>query len=724
MTFYNFLPGTIIEINGAEFEYQKYLNERLLLFHRVKGTPFQCEQSDGTLALPSDEQFEQMLLDGLITIRSALSNNRIRNFNERAEWALGDAAVDKKAIWRAMICDLLDQRGVPNGNKAIEAALKEFWTPDLIAKYGRAPSPRTVRNWLATRGYVGNRHPRYMVSLTGRKIDDRAPKRLNREIMRVVVLRGLIEGLTVAAIHADYAATISQINEGTHPVVEKPDRPMKLFSERTVRRAYLELRTSETLERRVAKAAIEQDWLGAGKPLIADFVMQRVIIDHTWIDVHVACPQLEIILGRPWLTLAIDVKSRAIVSYVITFIDPCVWTVGEALRRMALPKRPPPAMVKRYPILTKLRGKPGEVIVDNASEFRSHTMEAAARHAGFSVSFCQTGKPRGRAICERAIGTINSKLCKDLPGRTLSLSDARRYGYDAEDFAVVMLDELEAVANQIIADYNTSPHSGIGDRQPALVFEQDLNKYGITDFADVDSFRRDTMRVVEKAQLTPSGIRAFGLRYHDIQAVPALLNDLVPIEPRRKRRKAATATVHYRVDDADISTIHVWNRKSQKYVELHCADERYANGMPLWLHEKLQAEAKAQGAAFNTEQERLATRGHLTQAVRSISPKAREESRKRLAQLLESPRLRQIAPNLLDLIGADPEGFSPGDFISQDRAALTAVDAEILSARPAPRKGRAKTDLDYRREEAALLQPQLTPPDRGRKNLAEKGGYE
>ncbi|MBA4007250.1 MAG: hypothetical protein C0486_00515 [Erythrobacter sp.] len=43
-----------------------------------------------------------------------------------------------------------------------------------------------------------------------------------------------------------------------------------------------------------------------------------------------------------------------------------------------------------------------------------------------------------------------------------TLHDARRFGYDAEDFAVVMMDELEAVANQIVADYNTSPHEGLG----------------------------------------------------------------------------------------------------------------------------------------------------------------------------------------------------------------------------------------------------------------------
>lgn len=724
MTYNKFQPGTVVEINGAEYLPQNYAGERMLLIHRVKGTHFQCEQPDGSLALPTDQQFDRMLLDKQIVIRTPLSSDQIRNFNAESEWALGDAAaLDAKALKRAVICELLDKHGIKNGNKAIEKAMGEFWTPDLVEKHGPAPSPRTIRGWRATRGFIGNRHPRHMVSLTGRQIEKVRDNDLNKQVMWVCILEGLDEGDSVATIHADYSARIWQINEGTHPFIAMPQKPLKVLDERTIRRACIALESSETLARRIAKQAAEQDWLGAGKPLLADFVMQRVIIDHTWLNVHVVCPTLEMVLGRPWLTIVIDVKSRAIVGYVITFTDPSVWTVGEALRRMALPKRPPSQMAERYPILALLRGKAGEVIVDNASEFRSHAMEAAARHAGFSVSFCPIKQPRYRAICERAIDTINTKLCKDLPGHTLTIHDARRLGYNAEDHAVVMLDELEAVANQIIADYNTSPHDGIGSRQPALVFEQDLNKFGINNFADIESFRRDTMDVEEDAQLSPSGLRAFGLRYHGIEAVPALLNDLVPLEPRRKRRDDATATVHFRYDPADISTIHVWNRKTRKYIELQCADERYADGMPLWLHKKIQDEAKSEGAAFNTEEERLHMRGQLIQAIRNISPKALAESRKRVAQLLEIPRVKQITGNIVDLTKAVPVAASLGDFISHDRAALTAFDHEILSPRPTPKRGRTKTALDYRREEVDPSQAQLPVPARARRSIAGKGGY-
>ena len=387
-------------------------------------------------------------------------------------------------------------------------------------------------------------------------------------------------------------------------------------------------------------------------------------------------------------------------------------------------KRPPPELARRYPVLANLRGKPSGLILDNATEFRSHTLEAAARDAGFSVRFCPIKKPRYRAACERAIKTINSQVCDLLPGRTLTFNDARRWGYDAEKQAVVMLDELEAVMNQIVGLYNVQPHEGLGGKQPALVFERDINRFGISNFSDLDAFARDVMEIRPGAQLAPSGIRAFGLRFHPIQAVPELLRDLVPLEPRRQRRDDATATVDFRYDAMDISRIHVWNRVTRKYVELRCADEQYARGMPLWLHEKIQEAAKSEALAFNTEQERLIARGHLIQAIRSIDPAEQALSRKRLAELIEIPRIRQVTGNLIDLIHAAPSPASLGDFIGNDRAALTSIDTEILSPRPEPGKKTAKSAVQRRREAATQIHGDVETPARGRRLLADKGGYQ
>lgn len=722
MAFIRFNPGTIVNISGSEYR-PDYSHGRVQLTHTTTGGVFRCEQPDGTMEMPDLDQFLDMQATGAAITRLIGSTNAIRAYNHNSDWTLDHVGKQGKRVKRMLvICQELDDRGIGFGHLETQRALDEFYTPEMVARYGRKPSAAAVRKWRQTRGRVGMRRVRDMVLLNGRKITDIKLNTVNQKILWASVYAGRKERRPPKWIWADYIYQLSLVNEGRHPTFAKPEIPYKAYCRRTVRRYFNAIESDENLPTTIAKEAAKQDWSGAGKSLSADLVMQYVIVDHTWLDCHIVCPHLRMLLGRPWLTLAIDVKSRAIVGWLITFHDPSSWSVAEIMRRIVRPKRPPAAMVSRYPMLAYLCGKPGCLILDNAVEFRSHNLEAAARDAGFSVRFCPIAEPTYRAVGERAIKTINQQVAELLPGATITINDARRYGYNAEAHAVVMLDELEAIMNQIIACYNVTPHEGINGLQPALVFENYINTHGINDFADFESFARDVMAIEVDVQLSNTGIRAFGLRYGGSEITKELLRDLVPIEPRRQRRVDATATVDFRYDAMNISQIHVWNRRTRKYVTLRCTDERYSDGMPLWLHQYVQEEAKRAGLAFNTEEERGHALGVMVEAIKNIDPTAFAASRKRMAELSESPRLRRMTGNIVDLVTAPPSAVRIGDFIANDRARLTALDDIILSPRPDPRKKRAKTALDQRRENVALAQRELEAPIRERR-LPGRGGF-
>ena len=720
MSYNKFPNGAFVEYKGARYIPRGYTFGRINLIHEITGQPLLYAQPGEPTQLPTDGQFENLLDSGDIIIKSRRDPRAMANHNSINELTRDQAIRTSPDVLRKMeACRICDEHGVPSGEKAIASALNRHWK----SEYGPRPPASSVRVWMRERGTPGDRHPRHMMRRAISHENPTGTSCIGNGVLWKCVLDGRKAGRNVPDIHADYAREIHLINSGAHPTIDQPATPLKTKSQRTVRRRFDALESDLTLANIIEKEATEQDWLGAGKPMTADHVMQFVIIDHTQVDVHVVCPILEMVLGRPWLTIAIDVKSRAIVGHLISFNDPCSWSVSEILRRIVLPKRPPPEMLKRYPVLSSLRGKPDCLVLDNAVEFRSHNLEAAARDAGLSVRFCPVGKPRYRAICERAIGTLNRQICRALPGRVLTINDVRRFKYNAEKMSVVMTDELEAVVNQIVACYNVEPHEGLFGRQPALIFEKYINRFGINNFADIDDFFRDVMEVKQGAQLSPSGIRAFNLRYHDVQAVPQLLRDLVPIEPRRQRRDDATATVEFRYDSMDISRIHVWNRKTRKYVELRCADEQYSDGMPMWLHDKIRQSAQSDGLAFNTEQERLIARGALINAVKNIDPRELTESRKRLAELLEIPRIRQITGNIIETARDFPMPGNLGDFISNDRAALNSIDVEILSPRPAPRTKAEKPSVQQRRENASKAQQIIDTPVRGRRLIADKGGY-
>jgi len=728
-----FPAGTIINIRGAEYVPQGYQHGNLHIVHRFTGQPYVHEHDDGTVGLMTPEEFDRLLDEGDLKIEGPRTTDTVRLKNETSEWTIAQASKLDPAVEKMLVqCRILDDAGIPNSDKAIGRFFDKKWTKELQEKYGDHDPARTVRSWRSTRGRPGHRHAREMVRLNRVKGVRRSVDNVNRQVMWKHAIEGWTGKAAVKDVHAAYAAEIDQINEGRHPIISRPDKPYSRISERTIRRAYNELESSATTGAKFGRNAVEQDWAGAGRTLTADFAFHRVIIDHTRLNAFAVDDEFEMVLGRPWLSLAIDVRTRAIVGWLITFIDPCTWTVGEIVRRMALPKRPPPAMAKRYPVLRLMRGKATEIVVDNAAEFRSFMFEAAARSAGFGIRFCPIKSPRYRAVGERAMGTINREICRLLPGSTLSPHDARRFEHDPQAEALVLLVEIEAVANMAIAIYNTEPHDGLGGRQPALVMEQELNRNGIMNFADLDSFRIDTMKIVEDAQISNTGIRAFGLRYHDIVAVRGLLDDLVPLEGRRTRRDDATATVDFRYDPMDIDRIHVWNRRTRKYVELVCSDERYADGMPLWFHEEVQKAAKAEGARFNTEDERLSARNRLIQAIRDIAPDAKVKVREKVAKLLEIPRIRQITGNIVELVEAEPVAVELSEFISCDRAAETSLDHEILSTRPS-RDGKKKRAAlksrrdrrDASREDMAPTPPATTAdtPVRRARPGADRGGY-
>jgi hypothetical protein len=411
---------------------------------------------------------------------------------------------------------------------------------------------------------------------------------------------------------------------------------------------------------------------------------------------------------------------------MITFSPPSYSTVCEVLRRMNLPKRPPPVDAARYPGLKRICGKPGEVILDNASEFTCNGIEDAAKSAGFSIRWCPLSAPRYRAVVERVNGTVERKMLEHLPGASRTIVENRRSKYDGQEYAAVTMGEIEALGNKAIAEVHTEINEGIGC-QPALKWQRSANKHGIDVMGDHRRFRLDTYDVQLNVQITKSGARVFnGLRYYCHSGVPRLIDNNLRFEPRRQAKVDSSVVTKIKFNPQNIAVIHAWDKTTNSYVELKCQDETYADGMPLWFHRSLVALARKEATAepaeaarprpkrsaqaadgdipppamrryseinqdevapkgFNTEAERLEARARRIAAVRKIAPGAKHRERLTLARLYEIPRLRQITGNIVHLDTDYAQSASTDDFISHDSASLTGLDAEILAPRSEPR---------------------------------------
>ncbi|MBD8548838.1 DDE-type integrase/transposase/recombinase [Sphingomonas sp. CFBP 8760] len=706
--------SAIIMIGIEPYKHNGLLpGRRIYLMHMKTGMPYLRKDERGEVGLLTKQGWDDMTIDGELRVVepppliSARLIARMTDWDYRAILGNRDAegnpappvageALPLEPGAAKMLAQVLccDEHGAKSGNLSIRRTLEKHWPGELEEKFGAFDSPPTIRRWRSERGTPGDRRLTDFVRMWGRVPRGGYSDGLIDGIIYKVCLRVKTEPGTIEEIAAEVATLVHEINAGKHPDHEKPTVPYPIPSQSKVYRSWRELENAYTAATMEGAAVMRSEWKGSGRSLKAKHPLQLAMIDHTRLPMSVVIDlDNDIVFNEIWLTVLVDVYSRAVLGWVITAFPPSLWTVAEVIRRANRQKRPPPGMAKKHPILRRLCGRSDIIIVDNGREFRGHGLEDAVAGAGFSIRFAPIKRPTYKAVIERLFRTIKGKLTSRLPGVTIPIARASKREYDARIKACVILEDLEALMNQCMAEYHTEPHEGLLGRQPALVFQKGTGGH-IEICHEIDRFMNEIMEVRFNVQVDKAGVTRWGLRYtsppDDPGAVSDLLDDLVPIEPRRQRRDDASARTKLKFDRMNIGRILVWNGKTRRYVLLVCEYSNYSEGMPLELHKQIRDQAKAEADEFNSEEQWLAERARRIRAIRSIDVTASREQKAELAKLNEIPRIHQLVGNILDLSIEPAEAVTLDDFIHHDVAAIRSIDDEVR----APRKDVASEGSD------------------------------
>ena len=182
-------------------------------------------------------------------------------------------------------------------------------------------------------------------------------------------------------------------------------------------------------------------------------------IDHSPADVILVDADSRAPIGRPWVTLVIDVASRVVTGLYVSLDPPSVVSVGMALQHAILAKDE--ALAERgisaeWPAF----GLPELVHTDNGSDFRSRSFARACSNLGIETDLRPVGAPRYGGHIERLIGSVMSEMHL-LPGTTFS-NVAARGDYDIDAAAVMTIDEFEVWLWRFVAgDYNRRIHASL-----------------------------------------------------------------------------------------------------------------------------------------------------------------------------------------------------------------------------------------------------------------------
>lgn len=226
----------------------------------------------------------------------------------------------------------------------------------------------------------------------------------------------------------------------------------------TVRRRVHQLDEEEKVRKRQGnKAAREQYRPHRGEFPDADYPLQVVELDHTEVDIILVDEVYRKPLGRPYLTMAIDVYSRMVVGLYLSYDPPGAIGTGLCMAHMLLPKELS---------LDKLEvdgewpcwGVPGVLHLDNAREFRGEMMQRACEKYGIRLEYRPVKNPEYGGHIERLMGTCMRKV-HTLPGTTFS-NPQQRGEYNSEKMAALTLREFEQWLTTYIIDvYHRSVHS-------------------------------------------------------------------------------------------------------------------------------------------------------------------------------------------------------------------------------------------------------------------------
>lgn len=205
-----------------------------------------------------------------------------------------------------------------------------------------------------------------------------------------------------------------------------------------------------------------------GVPPETTRVLEQVQIDHTVIDVIVVDERHRLPLGRPYLTVGIDVASRSIPGLVVTLDAPSATSVGLCLAHMVSDKRP---WLEQLGVQASwpMRGKPARLYVDNGADFHSEALQRGCDEHGIRLDYRPPGQPHYGGVVERVIGTMMS-LVHELPGTTFS-NVAQRGDYDSGGKASLTLPELQRWLALAVASYHGTVHATLS-RTPAGVWAE------------------------------------------------------------------------------------------------------------------------------------------------------------------------------------------------------------------------------------------------------------
>ncbi|MGF6810891.1 putative transposase [Paraburkholderia sp. Clong3] len=396
------------------------------------------------------------------------------------------------------------------------------WTLDLSEE-----DEEKIRNYIPAARFPSTRRPRKQ---SNRREASKRRTRRSRSSGRRGGLRARVTWQDLTDFVNYVCRCTREVRDHTGQIIDLELAPFGIITQRQLTHYYQTRVPPETRKRRQMG---ERQYARQGRPIKGHALQhsvgpgQEYLIDATIADVFLVLSyDRTVVVGRPTVYLAMDVWSRMIVGFYVTFDPPSFEGVALMLENIATPKD---ELCARFGIKIAWEDWPCEYLpqsrffADRGGDFmKTASWQAVNEMLGIAISNAKAGDPTLRAIVERRFGSLPAHFQRATFGvveADATTRGAPHYAWDANH----TISEFTRKLIRAILRHNRTPigrKGAIIEMATAGIADTPLNRwnYGLETLTgtlrkhSIDEIRRATWPV-DTAKPTKEGLHWRGLDY-------------------------------------------------------------------------------------------------------------------------------------------------------------------------------------------------------------------
>lgn len=362
-----------------------------------------------------------------------------------------------------------------------------------------------------------------------------------------------------------------------------------------------------------------------------NFPLEVYQVDHTPLDIILTDSISRKPIGRPYLTLAIDVYSRMVAGFYLSLQAPGYFSVSQCLYNAFLPKDD---FLKEHGVKGEweIYGIPSKYAVDNGKDLIGLDMQRVCDEFGVTMVRRPVGRPQFGPHVERVFRTINKEV-HNLPGSTFS-NTAEKAEYDSAKNATFTLEEITQWLTEFIVNkYHNRVHHGIGmtpkqkyrqgilgdDKNPGTGLPPIIENKESIKIALLPTF----YRTVQK-----DGITLDGITYY---------SDILRVWINKEDTQGNKLKFKVKRDPLSIKKLYFFDPEIKEYFELHYR-KLHAPDMTLWDLYAAKRYLKERNISDTNEDAIF----EANQRLADIEQQAKEKTAKHKMRKNKTPRMVDI----------------------------------------------------------------------------------